>query len=313
MNAARPFQQAIASYNLMPMTEPQMMFLDVASLMETSQPRGRVPWLWIFLGVFGGIIILSFNVAQEAPQAHNEVWAFSMLLMGGLLAFMMSVGMASARSYRAEQKLIDGIGELIQLRRWPQAAMLLEQTLSRPARTMSLRTQALIFLTTILSRYHRFEDALAIQNYLLDEPLVDGSAAVALRFGRAMAMLREDHLFDADRAINELRRTNGAAGSAALALVELYRDVKTGHPDDALRLFEEKRTLLRDQLGHRVADAYALAARAYDLQGRESECAQNWQSATLLAPAGELTRRYPEVEKLVGRYAPANAPAELNR
>lgn len=293
------------------MSEPQMMFLDVPSLMESSQPAARVPWFWIFLGVFAGIVILSMNVAQQAPQAHNEIAIFCAILMGGLVAFMMAVGMASARSYRAEQKLIDGIGELIQLRRWPQAAMLLEQTLSRPARTMPLRTQALVFLTTILSRYHRFEDAMLVQNYLLDEQLVDGSSAVGLRFGRAMAMLREDHLFDADRAINELRRTSGAAGSAALALVELYRDVKTGHPDDALRLFEEKLTLLRDQLGHRVADAYALAARAYDLQGRESECAQNWHNATLLAPAGELSRRYPEVEKLVGRYTPATAPVDL--
>jgi tetratricopeptide (TPR) repeat protein len=144
---------------------------------------------------------------------------------------------------------------------------------------------------------------------LIDGGLVDSGGAAALRLGRTMAMLQEDHLFDADRAISELRR-GPAAGSAALALVEIYRDVKTGHPNEALDLFQEKQLLLRDQLGHRMADAYALVARACDLLGNASEAADYFRKATLLAPAGELYRRYPEVQKLEGRYSPAPAPPE---
>jgi hypothetical protein len=127
-----------------------------------------------------------------------------------------------------------------------------------------------------------------------------------------MAMLREDHLFDADRAIAELRRMSSGAGvdSGGLALVEIYRDVKTGHPDEAVAIFEDKLPALRDQLGHRVADAYALAARAYDLLGRTAEAQDAYTRATLLAPLVELHRRYPDVEKLAGRYQPASAPAE---
>jgi tetratricopeptide (TPR) repeat protein len=158
-----------------------------------------------------------------------------------------------------------------------------------------------------------------------------------------MAMLREDHLFDADRAINELRQIGrseraaaaaargaedvtsvspGSAGAAAqnifpvaesagLALVEIYRDVKTGHPAEAVAIFEDRLSALRDQLGHRVADAYALAARAYDLLGREAEAADAYRRATLLCPPVELHRRYPEVAKLQGRYEPAAAPPEM--
>ena len=98
--------------------------------------------------------------------------------------------------------------------------------------------------------------------------------------------------------------------SAGLALVEIYRDVKTGHPDEAVAIFEQRLPVMRDQLGHRVADAYALAARAYDLLGRTAEAQDAYMKATLLSPLIELHRRYPEVEKLAGRYAPSPAPPE---
>jgi tetratricopeptide (TPR) repeat protein len=98
--------------------------------------------------------------------------------------------------------------------------------------------------------------------------------------------------------------------SAGLALVEIYRDVITGHPNEAIAIFEERLPVLRDQLGHRVADAYALAARAYDLLGRTVEAQAAYAKATVLSPLTELHRRYPELEKLAGRYQPSPAPPE---
>jgi tetratricopeptide (TPR) repeat protein len=174
-----------------------------------------------------------------------------------------------------------------------------------------MRTQALIYLAAVLARYHRFGDAIQVYNHLLDNDLVDDATAHGLRLGRTMAMLREDHLFDADRAINELRRARGREDSAGLALVEIYRDVKTGHPAEAVEIFEAKLPALRDALGHRVADAWALAARAYDLLGRRTEAQDAFTKATLLAPPAELFRRYPEVAKLAATYTPAAAPHEM--
>jgi len=163
----------------------------------------------------------------------------------------------------------------------------------------------------VLNRYHRFADAVTVQEYLLDSGTVDLGTAYGLKLGRAMAILREDHLFDADRAISELRRMGPEdLDSAGLALVEIFRDVKTGHPAEAIELFERKLPALRDQLGHRVADAYALAARAYDLLNRPTDAQAAFEKATLLAPPAELYRRYPEVEKLKDRYRPAIAPPE---
>jgi tetratricopeptide (TPR) repeat protein len=98
--------------------------------------------------------------------------------------------------------------------------------------------------------------------------------------------------------------------SAGLALVEIYRDVKTGHPAEAIELFDATLPAMREQLGHRVADAYALVARAYDLLGREAEAQRHYQKATLLSPPQELHRRYPETASLASKYQPAPAPKE---
>jgi tetratricopeptide (TPR) repeat protein len=284
-------------------------FLEVPRLLESSRPRPRVNWFWIAIGMLLLIVLGSSSVARQVPNGMQAVQVLTALAVVGLAIALTAITSHSVRQFRSEQQRVEWIGERVQLRQWDEAAMALEQYLSLPARTLQLRAQALVFLAAVLSRFHRFEDAITVQTNLLEEQLMDEASAAGLKVGRAMAMLREDHLFDADRAISELRRSP-AAGSAGLALVEIYRDVKTGHPAEAVELFEQKLTLLRDQLGQRVADAYALAARAYDLLDQAPQAGGAFHNATLLAPVAELFRRYPEVEKLSGRYQPAPAPQE---
>ena len=287
-------------------------FLDVPTLLESSQPRARVGLFWYaaggFLLVVGGATLLS----SQSETGRRIVDALSALLMLGVIAGLTVFTFLTVRRHRGEQQSLEAAAELVQLRRWPEAAALLQGALSRPARTPALRGQALLYLGAVLARYHRFSDAIAVYDHLLEHARFDAGTAHGLRLGRAMAMLREDHLFDADRAIAELRRTTASAGveSAGLALVEIYRDVKTGHPDEAVAVFEQHLPALRDQLGHRVADAYALAARAYDLLGRTPEAQAAYAKATLLSPLTELHRRYPEVERLAGKYQSSPAPPE---
>lgn len=292
------------------MTAPEPApFLEVARLLESSRPRQRVNWFWIAIGLLLLIVLGSSAVARELPNGNQAVQILAGLAVIGLAVALTAITGHSVRQLRGEQQQVERMGELVQLRRWDEAASSLEQYLLMPVRSPVLWAQALVYLAAVLSRYHRFEDAIAVQTHLLEQGLLDEPSAAGLRVARAMAMLREDHLFDADRAISELRRSP-AAGSGGLALVEIYRDVKTGHPAEAIELFEQKLPMMRDQLAHRVADAYALAARAYDLLGQESQARGAFRSATLLAPVGELFRRYPEVEKLAGRYQPAPAPPE---
>jgi tetratricopeptide (TPR) repeat protein len=204
--------------------------------------------------------------------------------------------------------MVDAAGELVQLRRWPQAGLVLEQILSHASPSHALRGQALVYLASVLARYHRFDDAIAVHDHLLEHVPLDRGIAFGVRVARAMAMLREDHLVDADRAISEMRRLDRDDESAGLTLVEIYRDVKTGHPDEAIDLFQTRLPMLRDQLGHRVADAYALASRAYDVRGRDAEARDAWAKATVLMPPAELVRRYVEVTPVAEKYLASAAP-----
>jgi hypothetical protein len=98
---------------------------------------------------------------------------------------------------------------------------------------------------------------------------------------------------------------------ATLALVEMYRDVKTGHPNEAIETFNLRFQEIRKTLGHRVADAWALVARAYDMLQKNADAESAFRNATLLAPLPELIRRYPEVAAMKDRFSPAAAPAEV--
>ena len=290
-------------------TPPVPQFLDPSRLLENSRPRPRVNVVWWAAGTFLLIVLGTSVLGGRWGEQRQALGLVSALATVGLIVAMSAISIYTVRRFRSEQQRVEQIGECVQLRRWPEAAMALDQYLSLPSRTQALRVQALFYLSIVLARLQRFQDAITVQNQVLAEDLVDAPTAAMLRIGRAKAMLREEHLFDADRAISELRR-GPAAGSAALALVEIYRDVKTGHPAEAIELFEQKLPTIREQLGHRAAEAYALAARAYDLSGRQPEAREAFHKATLLCPAGELFRNYPEVQKLSGRYDVAAAPPE---
>jgi tetratricopeptide (TPR) repeat protein len=283
-------------------------FLPIPRLLESSQPQPRGSWLWYAMAMFALIVLLSTWAASKTPQLHALVNLLGGLSMLGVVVAMGLITSHAVRQQRQEQERVEAIEELIQLRRWDQAADMLDKLLAKPTRTPGARLQALIYLAGVLARYHRYTDAIAIQEYLLAHAQFDPGTAHGLKLMRTMAMLHADHLFDADRALADLRRES--PDSAGVALIEIYRDVKTGHPEEAIEIFNARLPALRDQLGHRVADAYALVARAHDLLEQEADAAAHFERATLLTPAEELFRRYPEVATMKDRYAAAPVPRE---
>jgi tetratricopeptide (TPR) repeat protein len=350
------------------MTVPhERQFLDVEQLLEQSHPRESGMKIWQFLGIFFVIALGSALITTSSATAAGVMSVISTLLMIILMVVLGAISWNMVRLAKLEQARLEGIEELIRLRRWQEAAAVLEELLNKPTRTLAGRVQGLIFLTAVLARYNRYNDAILVQNELLANTPLDGAAAHGIRLARVMAMLHEDHLFDADRAISELRQQVNRASramaaketddssekssdspnestddahdahdaheskngdepkrpaisaatlesespqsiSAGLALVEIYRDVKTGHVEEAIRLFHDTLPSLREQLGHRVADAYALVAKAYDLLDRGAEAKLHYARATLLAPADELHRRYPETAMLSQKYEQSFAP-----
>lgn len=294
--------------NPIPMTiDPDRPFPDVQALLAASEVRPPVGWMWpaaglmLALAVIGGL--LSPRDAAIEPQ---------LIVSAGMMGLLLTLGigsMCAARAVAAERDAVRGAGELVRLRRWPEAAAALERLMSRPMCTRPGRLHALVCLAAVAARYHRHDDAATVYDYLLDQPLDDASRHT-VRAGRAMALLHDDRLHDADRAIAELRRGDMAGESALLALVEIYRYVKTGNPQDALEVFRRSRRLLPGQLGVRTGDALALAARACDMLGRTDEAQALYLDATTLIPPEELCRRYPETAPLAGRCRTNRPPAE---
>jgi hypothetical protein len=295
----------------MPMNATSPMFADVQTLLESSRPRPRLAWLG-YAAATGVLAILAMTIFSDRSASAQEtvetVTTFLIILMLGGLSL---TNFMQIRAARLEQSRLDAAEELVQLRRWPQAAMVLQSVLSRPMRSPVGRLQGLICLSGVAARFHRFDDVCLITDHLLDDLPLEPGIQHMVKLTRAMAILRQDRLFDADRAISDLRHWSQSNESSGLALVELYRDVKTGHPAEALEIFSAKRDLIRRQLGHRVADAYVLAAKAHDLLGQTDGARAAYESATLLAPAMELHRRYPETADLASKYTAAALPAEV--
>lgn len=293
-----------------PQPAPDQLFLNPHDLIERSEPAPRIAWIWYMGGGFLFVVLISTYASARSPEMQTAVRTLAGMTMVGLMFLLSIFTWITVTRQRDEQRRMEALEELVQLRRWPEAGMMLQQMLSQPTRSPQARTQGLIYLTAVLARYHRFTDAIVVQEYLIENVDLEPGTAYALRLGRAMAMLQEDHLVDASRAIIELRRLDGSDQSAGLALVEIYRDVKTGHPAEAIELFTARQPLLRNQMGHRVADAWALVARAYDMVGHEESARQAYTNATLLAPISEISRKYAEVASLTGKYSPAPAPVE---
>lgn len=291
-------------------SSPESDFLNVPALLAHSQPRPRPSWIIYALAATIGLVLLN-AVSDRAPERYQHMVdigtsILTIVLIGGG-AFL---GWRMAQRARTAQRDLEAVEEMIQLRRWADAAQALDNMLSRPTRSPQFRIQGLIFLAAVLARYHRYTDAANVYDYILSTTRMDDESAHGLKLGRAMALLHDERLFDVDHAIIDLRRGPRGPQSGGLALVEIYRDVKTGHAEEAIAIFNERLLQMRNDLGLRLGDAYALAARAFDLLGRPDEAQRAWESATLLASEAELSRRYPEVAPLVGKYAATPRPAE---
>lgn len=285
-------------------------FLEPGELIERSQPTAQNEWFWAVGGTLMVLVLVASWAGSQTPELRPAVNALTGMMLIGAALGMGLYTWRVAQSRNEEMRRLEYVEELLQLRRWPEAAVVLQRMLSEPMRTPQARIQALVYLASVLGRYQRYQDAVTVQEYLLAHVAMDDSASHALRCARAMGMLHEDRLVDADRAINELRRSGAAPSSAGLALVELYRDVKTGHPAEAIQTFRDRLPQMRKQLGHRVGEAWALAARAYDMVGQTQLAAEAYASASALAPIADISTRYAEVAALTGRYPAMVAPAE---
>lgn len=276
-----------------------------------SAPRPRfplVPMLMVGAIAVGGGLLLSNPPDDTARMAQL---LFSTMIVVGAVGVATVWGAYMARRLRDEDAAVGRAEAAIMLRRHDAATWELAALVGAPMLSPLARARALAAYVTMLARTGRHDEAVRATDALLAEGVPDAMVP-ALRAVRTIALLRDDRLIDADRAINDLRKLgrDGQPG-AFLALVEAYRDVRTGHGDDVLSHHTRRRALVRDALGTRVADLDALAAWAALRHGDEPGAAALWRRATVVRPAPELIWLYPELAEVAARLAPPNSPQEL--
>lgn len=305
---------------------PPIPFPNVSDLIEISRPRGtlrvlRPGYVLIFLAA---TIVIALLPLEPPTRVALELGLWGVFI--GTAVFFWSV----IRGYRIELAELEQIEDMLALKRHFELAPRLQGLMSQPMRTDQNRLRAMVLLASTLGRLTRYDDALLVYKELVETERLAGPSGAMVKLGRAMAMLHSEHLYDADRAINDLRRlidrggaedelhqfdasvpTGGPDVSAigALRIIELYRDIKTGHAEEAITLFEQNLDALRRGLGHRLGEAYAMAAVAYDRVGREDEARQAFANATVLQGVADLLNRYAELRPLLAKYTPTRAPA----
>ncbi len=345
----------------------QPVYAEVQTVLALSLPRRSVRNLLPFAGaIMLGVLVMLYLTTTSATSS-GEI-TFAVLFFASLLViWIVLANILAIRALQNELARIDVAAELMQLRRWDQAGMMLQNMLLASMRTHGTRAQALVLLAGVFGRLRRFDDALTILDHLLEAVDLDLGSRHRIKLARAQSLLHEDRLVDADAAIADLRRDvaevtraiQDAAGYAAqkreradddsetappvvdaaddtaapalvpelltmshrlsklpppnslLALVELHRDVKTGHVQEAIAGFRAHIGGWTQLLSHRVADAYALVACAYDHAGDRDQAQAMYARATLLCPAGELGYRFREVASLSQRYTASAAPREV--
>lgn len=302
------------------MIAPAEFFSDVEGLLDRSRPGVSRMRFWQAGVIFLAMVVLGGFLGRSQATLGPLVDVISGVILASLVGAFFGINWSTVRRFRRETAAVQAIEELVQLRYWPQAAVGLRELLSQPMNLPSNRCHALMLLGGVLNRYNLFDSALRVQQSLIDDRQLDPFSEMTIRLSRAATLLREDRLFDADRAIVELRRqiiriresagneTPAGMLASGLTLVELYRDVKTGHPNEAIELFAKQRESLREHLGHRLAEALVLVARAHAMIGQSSEAASCYRDATTLQPAAELHRRYPETASLASEFAATPFP-----
>lgn len=276
-----------------------------------SRLRPRFPLLPV--AVVGGAAVMGGLMLGEAPTDAARLFqkALALFVPLGVLAVAIGWGAFLSRQLKEEERAVAAVEEAVRMRQFESAVWGLSGVLAKPMLSPLARVRALFAYVGALVRFGRFDEAVTAVDELLEEG-VPSAMVAPLRGAKAFALLREDRLADADRAVTDLKKLgrDGPAG-AVLALAEHYREVRTGHVAEVLEHHETRRKLIAQHFTSRVADADALAAWAAYQLGNISLAGKFWQRATTVGNVTELLERFPELSKLTSAIAPAPLPPEL--
>ena len=96
---------------------PPPPFVDVATLLQSSQPRNRGGWFWYSAGIFMLVVLGSAIARNQSGLMARAMSALSALAMVGVIAAMLFITLLAVRRMRGEQQRLESAEELVQLRR----------------------------------------------------------------------------------------------------------------------------------------------------------------------------------------------------
>lgn len=255
------------------------------------------------------LIVAVILIAALTTLGGSAMWVQAVLPVVLAVVIVLTFMRASrlAARQRQEGQSLREVDESIRLNRWEQAGGLLAGLLRSPTQAVHARFQSLMYLGSVLNHQGRFEDVERVYDYLLRNAQVNPPISFSLRCARAYSILRQERLTDAYEAIGQLRRDPLGGSSAMMSLLEMYRLQKTGHFDEVLELFGQRREAFAQQLGHRASDAWALAAAAAKAMGRGDEAVTFARNALFLGRMDEMVRRFPETQAALAAATAARA------
>ena len=245
------------------------------------------------------------------------------------LFFFMFLRVKTQRTLEARTNQLQ---ELLLLRKHKDALriawMLFPELTQQPA--LHIRTTSIIAATLVELRCH--DAALAVMSYLLQIIPANHPHALQIKINRAIAFLMTHQLADADDALRTMRGQHHQQPdnplTASLNFAELLQAVTTYHWQDGTADNQPGQTdLWIDRfrpLGMDAAYGYALVAlchikHAETLQHQDPPPAPQtlthaqtiaqhwWHHATTLLQPQHIIHKFPQLEELAARFAPAPA------
>src|SRR5262245_14956030 len=104
------------------MEESPVQFLDVPTLLESSQPQPRGNWMWFGVGIFFVVVVFSTWAGSHMPELQPLIKVFSALMFMGVIVMLSVFTLMTVKSQRERMEQLESVEEMIQLRRWPDAA-----------------------------------------------------------------------------------------------------------------------------------------------------------------------------------------------
>jgi len=243
------------------------------------------------ISVLVGVLVLLF-VLPPSPLTSLLPW----LILGGLLYWILSQRGALITAQRGVRHVL----ELTALRRPHDAVSVAWHLIPNLHRWPELHVQGVLLLGANLMTLRQWDAAIEAQTYLLDHLPAQHPTAHLLRAQRAMGLLREDRLADADSELRALQRAD--VDGLTMSIVKLgllMQRVKTHHDADALaEAASDDPHQTFAPIGTEAAYGYGMLALASHRTQQPDQAQRWWHDATMLLPAEHLIDAMPEFAPL---------------